>query len=412
MKVGSSSSALSFSVRRATSAWANAVHDTGLATGSRPRLASSGTSSASRSVVTTNASAACSGSAMRSCPPWVNDTTSIVSLAVSSLGAARSIWPVVPMSTTISSPLSSVNTSSDPLRSTLLILVPSTRLWNALRDPLRWTAFATGTSTDLTRRLTVSRSRPRRSVSISGSSGIFALQLGHEGGVGVTRRDLFGLLLGPALAGPAGDAADRHGHVEAAGVVGAFGQGLVLGGLVEASGRQLLEAALVVLAAGPTGVRLRDPAAEQPQHEVVGLAHAGRHVDRAEHGLERVGQDRRLLAAAGLLLALAEQQVVAEVELVGHLGQRDGVDGRLAAVGQLALAEPGVGVEGMVGDDGPEHRVAEELEPFVGVVAGVLRTPRPVDERGGEHLGGVERDAEAHGQLIESWYGKRDDRAF
>src|SRR4030095_4248708 len=121
------------------------------------------------------------------------------------------------MSTTISSPLSSVNTSSDPRRSTVLILVPSTRLWNALREPLRCTALATGTSTDLTRRPTVSRSRPRRRVSISGSSGIVGLQLGHEGGVGVARGDLFGLLLRPSVAVATGHAADVDGDVEPAG---------------------------------------------------------------------------------------------------------------------------------------------------------------------------------------------------
>src|SRR4029453_17425380 len=273
--VGSSSSALSFSVRRATSACANAVHETGRATGSSPRLASSGTSSASRSAVTTKASASCSGSAMRSWPPWVNDMTSIVSLAGSSLGAARSSPPVAPMSTTISSRLSSVNTSSDPRRSTVLILVPSTLLWNALREPLRCTALATGTSTDLTRRPTVSRSRPRRRVSISGSSGIVGLQLGHERGVGVSGRDLLGLLLGPALTDAAGRPAHVHGDVEAAGVVGALGQGLVTGRLVEVTGGQLLEATLVVLAAGAAGVGLGHPGAQQPQHEVVGRGHAG-----------------------------------------------------------------------------------------------------------------------------------------
>jgi hypothetical protein len=66
----------------------------------------------------------------------------------------------------------------------------------------------------------------------------------------------------------------------------------------------------------------------------------------------------------------------------------------------------------VVGDDHPEHRVAEELEPLVGVVARVLGAPRPVDERGGENLGGVEGDAEAQGQFSESRDGKRDDRAF
>src|SRR5918998_2127016 len=212
------------------------------------------------------------------------------------------------MSNTSSSPVSSVNTSSEPRRSTPLILAPSRRDWNALRDPLRCTALATGTSTDLTRRPTVSRSRPRRMVSISGNSGILVLQLGHQGGVGVACRDLFGLLLRPAVAGAPSLAPDRHGHVEAAGVIGPLGQRLVAGRLVEVTGRQLLQPALVVLSPGSTGVGLGDPAAEQAQYQVVGLLHAGRHVDRAEDGLERVRQDRRLLPPARLLLALAEQQ--------------------------------------------------------------------------------------------------------
>src|SRR5918997_4982834 len=134
------------------------------------------------------------------------------------------------MSNTSSSPVSRVNTSSEPRRSTPFILAPSRRDWNALRDPLRCTALAAGTSTDLTRRPTVSRSRPRRMVSISGNSGIVVLQLGHQGGVGVACRDLFGLLLRPAVAGAPRLAAHRHGHVEAAGGGGAFRPGLLARG--------------------------------------------------------------------------------------------------------------------------------------------------------------------------------------
>jgi len=63
----------------------------------------------------------------------------------------------------------------------------------------------------------------------------------------------------------------------------------------------------------------------------------------------------------------------------------------------------------VVGDDHPEHRVAEELQPLVRVVAGVLGAPRPVDERRGQNPGVVEGDAEPLGQLREMWDREGDD---
>ena len=45
-------------------------------------------------------------------------------------------------------------------------------------------------------------------------------------------------------------------------------------------------------------------------------------VHGADHRLHGVGQDRRALAAAGAVLALAQQQDRADVEVGGHLGQR------------------------------------------------------------------------------------------
>jgi hypothetical protein len=38
----------------------------------------------------------------------------------------------------------------------------------------------------------------------------------------------------------------------------------------------------------------------------------------------------------------------------------------------------------VVGDDEPEHRVAQELEALVGAVAGVLRAVAPVGQRRGQ----------------------------
>src|SRR5918995_6658537 len=314
MKVWSRSNDLSFSVRRVTNDCANDVHDTGLATGSSPNWPSAGTSSSSSSGVTTNASALPSGSDRRSCPPCVNVIDSKSSLGGSSLGAARRSWPDSPTSNTRSSPVSSACTSSEPRRSTLRIFAPSRRAWNTLRVPLRWVALGTGTSTDFTRPPTVSRSRPRRTVSISGSSGMVALQLGHQRGVGVAGGDLFGLLLRPPVARPPRHAGDGDGHVESTGVVRSLGEGLVARRIVEVAGGQLLQPALVVLTAGAAGVGLGDPGTEQPQHQVVRLFGAGRNVDRAEHGFEGVGEDGRLLPAARLLLTLAEQQGVVDVD--------------------------------------------------------------------------------------------------
>jgi hypothetical protein len=59
-------------------------------------------------------------------------------------------------------------------------------------------------------------------------------------------------------------------------------------------------------------------------------------------------------------------------------------------------------VEGVVGDDQPQHRIAQELQPLVGLVAGVLGAPRAVHEGTRQHVSLIEADAEAAGQLVES----------
>ena len=60
----------------------------------------------------------------------------------------------------------------------------------------------------------------------------------------------------------------------------------------------------------------------------------------------------------------------AEVEVGRHLGQRGGPHHRGPRPRQQAFAGVGEAAEHLVGDDQAEHRVAEELEPLVG-----LRTP-------------------------------------
>jgi hypothetical protein len=60
-----------------------------------------------------------------------------------------------------------------------------------------------------------------------------------------------------------------------------------------------------------------------------------------------------------------------------------------------------------VGDDHPEHGVAEELESLVRGVASVLGTPRTVHQGGGEMLGS-QVEAEALDQLGEPGNRERD----
>ena len=132
----------------------------------------------------------------------------------------------------------------------------------------------------------------------------------------------------------------------------------------------------------------------EPQDELAGGVPSTVEVDGGDHGLHRVGEDRRLVAAAGRVLALAEQQARAEPELGRDLGEHLGVDDRGAQLGELAFGQLGVLGEHVVGDDDPEHGVAEELEPLVRHVLGVLGAARPVRERPSDQLGVAELEPE------------------
>ena len=126
-------------------------------------------------------------------------------------------------------------------------------------------------------------------------------------------------------------------------------------------------------------------------------------VDRADHRLDGVGEDRGLVAAAGRLLAAAELDVLAEADAAADLGQRAGVDDRGAQLGQPALGEVGVGAVERLGDDDAEHRVAEELQALVGRQAAVLVGVRAVGEGALEQLGVQDGIPERCSQLARSW---------
>ena len=127
---------------------------------------------------------------------------------------------------------------------------------------------------------------------------------------------------------------------------------------------------------------------------------AAAEVDRADHRLDGVGQDRGLVAAAGGLLAAAELDVLAEPDLAGDVGEGAGVDHRGAQLGQPALGQVGVGAVERLGDDDAEHGVAEELQPLVGRQAAVLVGERAVRQGALEQLGVQDGIPERCAQLV------------
>src|SRR6478672_279504 len=262
--------------------------------------------------------------------------------------------------------------------------------------PARWRRTGRGwsTSTRSMRRPTTCASRPRRTTSTSGSSGTEGSGSagrdvavgGGDGDVGRLGGLLLGLLLGPAGAVPVEALADLDLGGEGLLVVGALVRDDVLGDAEGVLGGELLEAGLPVQAGAESGGVLHQRVEEQV-HDLAGGLEPAAEVDRADERLDRVGQDRGLVAPAGGLLAPAELDVPAEVDGAGHLGEGAGVHDRGPQLREAALGEVRVGAEQRVGDDHAEHRVAEELQALVGRQAAVLVGERPVGQGAVEQLG-------------------------
>ena len=111
---------------------------------------------------------------------------------------------------------------------------------------------------------------------------------------------------------------------------------------------------------------------EQAAHQLVGLVKAGIQVHRANHGLQRIGQDGRPLLSARARFALAQAQQLGQAQHHGQLVQgvlldQIGAHARQIAFGQLAQL-----LVQQAGDRQIEHRVAQKLEAFV-VVGEKLR---------------------------------------
>src|SRR4051812_2821688 len=226
-----------------------------------PRCASSVTCFSTLSTSVTNISPNVRGSTKRSWPPCVNVITTWVCFAIGSRAVLlRRSWPDMPRWITSTSSPSSRQRRYFPRRSTPVIFLPTSRLANCLRLWWRRTARMPSASTFLIFLPTTSFSRSRRTTSTSGSSGI---DHSRGGGVGHAELesfprfacgDLFGGLLRTSFAGAVHLAAQQHRGEEALRVVGAFVTDLVPRELVEELRGELLQARLVVAAAGSGGL--------------------------------------------------------------------------------------------------------------------------------------------------------------
>ena len=126
-------------------------------------------------------------------------------------------------------------------------------------------------------------------------------------------------------------------------------------------------------------------------------------VDGRDQRLVAVGDDRVLAAAAGLFLAAAEDEELAEVELLAEPRQRRRRDERRLQLRLLPFVVLRELAEEHRGDDEAEHRVAEELHRLVveDAAAGVLVHARAVRQRVLEHAAVLEPVADAPLERLE-----------
>src|SRR5579875_141255 len=364
-------------VRRPASRRARSAAPIGSAIGSNPRCASSGSSA-----VVANICPNVRGSTKRrSSPPEKPRVTCVCGSRRLSAGA-RSIWPLIPMWATTTSPPSRCNSRYFPLRPAATRRLPTATSASRLGG-WRRTERAPVTSALSTSLPTKTASTPRRIVSTSASSGKSgppALQLLPKRLPRLLGGRLFRLLLGPSSSGPVWPSEDVHGRFELLGGVRPLVAQGVARQLVEVASGELLKAGLVILASGSGGSFL-DPRAEQAHDDLVRGQPSPVEIDGPDQRLGGVGEDGGLLPSPGKIFSFAEEQRAADVESGGHLGERCGVHHRRPYLGQLALGYRRVGSVQVVSDNQPEDGVAKELEAFVGVPSRMLSAPGAVAQR-------------------------------
>src|SRR5262245_7766625 len=275
--------------RRDSTMRAKSTHSIGSSSGSQPSSAKSGASSASLAGSTTKTSPKVRGSTKRSWLPWVKSTTTWVCFGFGALGVDFSSCPLMRRWMTNHSPESRTTMMYLPLRLAVLNVRPARRLASCAFVPRR-TLRTPVTCTDLTFFPANSRSRSRRTVSTSGSSGMSGGMLLLQTSACFSGGGLLRLLLRPSLALAPARRADHHRGEEPLLVVGALFANEVHRRPVEQASRELLQRRLVVEHGQPVDDVIK-AVPEQSGEHVAHRVGTAVDVDGADHGLERVGQD-------------------------------------------------------------------------------------------------------------------------
>jgi hypothetical protein len=176
-------------------------------------------------------------------------------------------------------------------------------------------------------------------------------------------------------------------------------------GLAGADGlKVLLEGRLVVADGSREGVSGAKGGAEVGQgglddlffDEGAGGGETSVEIEGGDDGLEGIGEEGGLAAAAAGVLSAAEAQEGAEADAGGDRGEVTAADERGAETGELTFAGVGEAEEESFGDEEPEDGVADELELLV-VGGGVRQSllvglvgERTVGESPDEELGPLE----------------------
>jgi len=123
-----------------------------------------------------------------------------------------------------------------------------------------------------------------------------------------------------------------------------------------------------------------DDLAEHALHQRAGSVEAAVEEGGADDGLERVGEDGHALRAAAAGLALGQAQHLGQPQRQGDLVQAVLAHEVRADAREVAFVGAGEAVEQQARDGEAQHRIAEELEPFVVIGAEAAVPQRPLEQ--------------------------------
>src|SRR5574340_634234 len=126
----------------------------------------------------------------------------------------------------------------------------------------------------------------------------------------------------------------------------------------------LLQQGLGILAQGPR-VQAGEERRVQLLYHLRRPAETAIQIDRAQHRLQRIGQDRGAAEAAALQLAFPQNQMIPQPEGERNPGKRGLLDQMRAQPAKIPLGQARIKLVEAAGDDAVEHAVPEKFQTLV-----------------------------------------------